>query len=766
VSTEPGQTLSHYRLIEKIGEGGMGVVWKAEDTVLSRTVAIKVLPADVSRDETRRDMFLKEAQLAAQIGDAHIVQVYEFGREGDLDFIVMEYVEGKPLTRIIHGRPLPPDAVADLGMQLATALARAHRRGLVHRDLKPANILVTADGDAKILDFGLAVLFERSNDSIASEDATRSLTEAESPGPGLAGTIPYMSPEQARGEPVDARSDIFSLGTILYEMTTGQRPFTGAVREEVLREILKARPVPPHELVPKLPVEIDRIISKALARRRSNRYQAMDDLAVDLRRLGRDLESGSSPSWGELGESARQAADPNTVLVFPFEIRARTPEPDFVGQAFAEAIAINLAPATQLKVLPVPRPDEVEGRGALGLARAAREMGAGKLVHGSLCRHERSVQVSMSLVNAADNRMVWGAQKTVEDGDLSTLATSIAADLEGHLGARPTRTYNYIRLLTGGPAMAASPVTIGALGAIRAGDLDSALAETKRLVEIFPDDPDAHALYAFALYEVDGARPMVATREAMERTFSRLSEVDPETPYADAIRAMLLGEREGKPRAAVDQFSRLLERADFSPSCRAWMLRNRAEFEKRIGRLDAALEDTTEAVRLDPVQPWNFYILSGVHLSARRFEEALTSARQGSALEPSDYRTHQSVGYALLELGRWDEAITTFSKAFERIKAQEPCAALAIALHSAGRAKEARAYAEKAASLADINEGAQNLARYWMLADDRPKAIRFLRRALELGLADVFFMLGFPTLHGDPEFEAIVAEVKKRAGKE
>ena len=273
MTSASGQILSHYRLLEKIGEGGMGVVWKAQDTLLGRTVAIKVLPPNAARDEARRQLFLQEARLASSISDAHIVQIHDLGREGHLDFIVMEYVEGKPLSRIVHGRPLPPDKVVGLGLQVAQALSRAHRRGLLHRDLKPGNILVTPDGDVKVVDFGLATLLAPLDTSRSSEAPTQSL-----PGPGqeksstegwprppLVGTLPYMSPEQARGEKLDARSDIFSLGTVLYEMATGQRPFSGAPSAELLREIQKARPRPPHELVSKLPLELDRMIQKALA---------------------------------------------------------------------------------------------------------------------------------------------------------------------------------------------------------------------------------------------------------------------------------------------------------------------------------------------------------------------------------------------------------------------------------------------------------------------------------------------------------------------
>jgi serine/threonine protein kinase len=264
---EPGRKLSHYKLLEKIGEGGMGVVWKAEDTVLGRTVAVKVLPADLSRDEERRRMFFQEAKSASSVSTAHIVQVYEFGREGELDFLVMEYVEGNPLSKLLHGRPLPPRKVAAFGAQIARALAKAHRAKLVHRDLKPGNLLVTPDGEVKVVDFGLATLFQRMDTLLLSQATTHLAGESSEAQPRrLAGTLPYMSPEQVRLEDLDGRSDIFSLGTILYEMTTGQLPFQGPTNSDVMREVLKAQPEPAHDLVPSVPLELDRILTKAMAR--------------------------------------------------------------------------------------------------------------------------------------------------------------------------------------------------------------------------------------------------------------------------------------------------------------------------------------------------------------------------------------------------------------------------------------------------------------------------------------------------------------------
>ncbi len=306
----PGQMLSHYRLVEKIGEGGMGVVWKAEDTVLNRTVAIKVLPASFVRDSKRRELFLTEARLASSVSDANIAQVHDFGRDDGLDFIVMEYVEGTSLKNLLHGRPLPPHKVAGFGRQIAKALSRAHRKQLLHRDLKPGNVIVTPDGEVKVVDFGLAVLFHDEDPSVGPTAITQPLSEDDTTRAErgrIAGTIPYMSPEQVRGERLDARSDIFSLGVVLYEMTTGQRPFAGASRAELVHEIQQAHPLPPHELVSKLPLELERILQKALAARRANRYQSMDDLAVDLMLLDRALESGSAPSFEDLPPKPRRA---------------------------------------------------------------------------------------------------------------------------------------------------------------------------------------------------------------------------------------------------------------------------------------------------------------------------------------------------------------------------------------------------------------------------------------------------------------------------
>lgn len=305
VPTLVGRTLSHYRIVEKIGAGGMGVVWKAEDTVLHRIVAIKVLPADFALHEKRRKMFLDEARLAASLSHGNIVHVHELGHEDDLDFIVMEYVEGQPLNSVLAGKPLRPEKLVELGLQVAQGLARAHRSQLIHRDLKPANILVTPEGEVKIVDFGLATLYTTPHPPTASWlDGFSEMLE-EKTGTAIVGTLPYMSPEQVRREKLDARSDIFSLGIVLYEMATGRRPFAGSTPTELAQQIEKGSARRVHELVADVPLELDRVIDKALAPAPEDRYQTMDDLVVDLRRLRRELRNSASLSFGAVQQAAR-----------------------------------------------------------------------------------------------------------------------------------------------------------------------------------------------------------------------------------------------------------------------------------------------------------------------------------------------------------------------------------------------------------------------------------------------------------------------------
>ena len=401
-----GKTVSHYRIVQRLGRGGMGIVCRAEDTILDRPVALKFLPDEVADDKPTLERFLHEARSAAALNHPNICTIYEIGEQDGTHFIAMELLQGETLKDHLVGKPLDLSTLLESGAQIASALEAAHTAGIVHRDIKPSNIFITRLGQAKLLDFGLAKtirLTPHSGSAGGLSEQTTVMDELDLTNPGvILGTAHYMSPEQVRGQQLDGRSDLFSFGIVLYEMATGIRAFDRYSGDAIFEAILYRQPTPPVRLNPRLPHRLEEIIHKTLEKDRNLRCQSAAELRADLLRLKRDYSSGTV-SVGAAGErrtktSEKSAGKIDSLAVLPLENASGDPDTEYLSDGIAESLINSLAQLRKIRI--VPRGVAFRYRGlAADPLQAGRELGVRAVLAGRMVQRGDNLTISAELVD-------------------------------------------------------------------------------------------------------------------------------------------------------------------------------------------------------------------------------------------------------------------------------------------------------------------------------------------------------------------------------
>lgn len=814
---EPNTELGRYAIRSLIGTGGMGEIYLAEDTQLHRRIAVKVLPAEFVDSKERLKRFEREAFATSSLNHPNIITIHEIGESGGSYFIATEYVDGQSLReRMSAGDELELSEIIDIGVQVASAIAAAHSAGVIHRDIKPENIMVRRDGIVKVLDFGLAKLAEANDNQVLAETEAPTLHNT---APGIImGTPAYMSPEQARAKGVDERTDIWSLGVVLYEMASGQLPFRGESTADTIGLVLHKEPEQLSNVDARIPPEFDRIVTKAITKNKDDRYQVVKDLGIDLRNLKKSLEFESArervlPQNRETKEripataafstrldgvsrTAEQLAKPtrphrwglavagvlavaalaslaylylggrtapsiNSVAVLPFVNVGNDPNAEYLSDGLTENVINNLSQLPQLKVISRGSAFKFKGK-EIDIDAVAKALSVGAVVTGRVLQQGDDIQVSVEVVNTAENTQIFGSQFSGKAADLQAVQSQISRAIAENLRLQLTgvQEQQLDRASTRNPE--AYQLFLKGRFFHRAGGLEGLQKAVGFLTQATTLDPNfalAYVYLASAYSNLAGSsvvEPKEATRKA-KAALQRAMAADDKLAEAHSTLALLKTD-EWDWQGAERSYRRAIELNPNLYSARA----NYSIFLVNVGRFEEALAEIKRAQELEPLLEVLTSEEGKVLFFARRYDEAIRRFQAHLKIEPENSFALFYLGSAYLAKGQHTEAIETFKKtiSIEGDSTTNLCY-LGSAYAREGRGAEARGILERVTKGEEYVSPAE-ISHLHLGLGDKEAAIRSLERAYaehDLQLQFLKVDPDFDDLRSDPRFVDLVRRI-------
>ncbi len=750
----PGTRLGTYEIVASLGAGGMGEVYRAKDTRLGREVALKVLPEAFARDADRLARFEREARTVAGLNHPNIVVLHSVEEANGIRFLTMELVEGQSLDRLVSPGGLPFSRVLDLGIALSDALVAAHERGVVHRDLKPANVMVTREGRLKVLDFGLAKLASSEPGLDATQAATMA-TPLSMPGQ-VVGTVPYMAPEQVRGDAVDARTDLFALGIMLYELTAGRRPFTGVTPADVSSSILRDTPETLANLRADLPPDLDRIVGRCLEKEPRARFQTALDVCNELRQLKQTGESGTPTRPAEW-------AAIRSLAVLPLENVSHDPAQEYFADGMTEALISELARLKALRV--ISRTSAMKYKGvARALPEIARELSVDAILEGSALLVGKRVRVTVQLVSARTDEMLWADRYDggIEDVlDLQsriaeTVAKAIAVQVTPrevtHLAKRrPVNPEAHVEYLKGRHTVtASSPQAI-----------ELSLRHYQRALDLDPNYAPAWAGIAHC-HVVRAGRGMAPPAEAGEQAraaATRALELDESLAEAHSALGEVAAQRRDLP-GAIRYYQHAIE---LNPGLTGTYT-DLGRLYNCCERHREAQEAMLKALSLDPLSMIIHTCVGDSYYYAREYERSLVYYRKAAELDPRFDGAHTDLARSLEALGQFDEARREYEEG-RRLSGgvAGPSFGLAHLEASSGNQAAARSILREL-----IGARANRVVSAWGIGalhaslGDVDEAFRWLDLAVEEGATGLILLRAHPRLdpiRRDPRYPTLLHRV-------